>query len=106
MGKINDEMFILTNDKYGEGIAVDYYQNEVSLMRAKMNKDTGDIWPEWVFPQRRQDGKNVPGEKALPWKLTLGVREDAIRKMETLLKIIEMGGKGADGGEDNGDLPF
>ena len=125
MAKIREDFFLLTNAKYGRGIAIDFYGDEVSLVSASKN-ESGDIWAEWCYPQRRMDGKNVPAEKGIPFRLTLGVRGDAIRKLEELLTMLERGKpadedppspygtpqpqefgtspSGAD--KDDGDLPF
>ena len=90
MAKIREDFFLLTNEKYGRGIAIDFYGDEVSLVSASKN-ESGDIWAEWCYPQRRVDGKNVPAEKGIPFRLSLGVRGDAIRKLEKLLAMLERG---------------
>jgi len=85
---IEKENFVKTNEMYGSGIAVEEYKGEYSLQNAKENPQ-GDIWPEWCFPQRRLDGENVPSQKAVPWKLSLGNKQQAVQRVEQLLVILE-----------------
>ena len=115
MAKIREELFLETNAKYGRGVAIDYYGDEVSIMAATRNQ-SGDIWPEWCYPQKRENGANVPSDKSIPFKIRLGVRGDAIRKLEQLLKMLEFSDKPAtpagepspyiDPGNDDTDIPF
>ena len=88
MPKLDESKFISTNEKYGDGIAVDIYKEEYSIVAARKN-DKGDIWPNWVFPQKYVDGKHIPGEKAFPMKLSLGLKEQAIQRLEQLIMVIE-----------------
>lgn len=89
MAKIEENNFIQTNEQYGDGIAIDTYKDEYSLVAAKKNTKTGDIWASWGYPQIREDGENVPGKKCIPWKLNLGLREQAIQRLEQLIMLIE-----------------
>jgi len=83
MGNVDADKFIQTNEQYGDGIAVNIYKNEYSLVAARKNGD--DIWMEWVYPAR-QDG---PGEKKFPLKLSLGMKAEAVQKLEKLIFLIE-----------------
>jgi len=88
MAKIHEDEFIETNEQYGDGIAINIYNSEYSLVAAKRNKN-GDIWAEWCFPQKYVDGKHVAGEKSMPRKLSLGTKEQAIRRLNELIMMIE-----------------
>jgi len=79
--------FIKTNETYNEGILVDIYKNEYSLCLAEEGKD-GKIYKKWMFPQVKD---RQPGEKSIPWKITLGVRQQAIQRLEQLIMMIEKG---------------
>jgi len=94
MPSIDEKMFLETNEKYGDGVAINVYNNEISIVAAKKTEG-GEIYMEWGYPQKRQDGKNVPGQKGIPWKISLGVKEDAVHKLERLLNIVERVGKSA-----------
>lgn len=79
--------FILINEKFKEGIMLDKYQNEYGLCMAQEGED-GKKYLRWVFPQ----GKNrEPGKKAIPMRITLGVKQQAIQRLEQLLMMIEKG---------------
>jgi len=88
MPKIDEGKFIEVNSRYGEGVAVDIYGKEYSLVSAKKNK-SGEIWAEWCYPQKYEDGKRVPGDKGIPVKICLGLKEQAIQRLEQLILIIE-----------------
>ena len=88
MPSIDASKFILMNEQYGEGIAIDTYQNEISLVSARKKEETGEIFMQWVYPVRNADGKSVPGEKMLPWKIRLGSREQALTILVKLAGIL------------------
>jgi len=106
MPKINEADYIETNEQYSRGIAIDRYKNEISIVSADKNKDTGDIWPNWCYPQKRANGENVPGEKAIPMKLRLGLKEQAIQRLEQLIMVIEGRGGTGEYTEDGEEIPF
>jgi len=74
------------NNTYGDGILLDEFRNEFSLVAAK-HKD-GKIYMEWVFPQKR-DGSKQPLDKSLPWKIKLGPRDEAIKVLRFFLAELE-----------------
>ena len=88
MPSIDASKFILITEQYGEGVAVDTYQNEISLVSARKKEETGEIFMQWVYPVRNADGKSVPGEKMLPWKIRLGSREQALTTLVKLAGIL------------------
>ena len=88
MPSIDASKFILMNEQYGEGIAINTYQNEISLVSARKKEETGEIFMQWVYPVRNADGKSVPGEKMLPWKIRLGSREQALTTLVKLAGIL------------------
>jgi len=128
MPAIDEKCFIETNPKYGEGIAIDTYQNEISLVAARKAEDTGEIFMQWVYPLRKVDDKAVPSEKMLPWKIRLGSREQALTTLVKLAGILgvtlvvdknadppapsgtpkppEFGHSPSGADQDDGDLPF
>jgi hypothetical protein len=81
----NQQNFLKTSDTYNEGILLDIYQNEYGLCVAEEGSD-GNIYKKWIFPQTK--GRE-PGPKAIPWKITLGVRQQAIQRLEQLIMMIE-----------------
>ena len=88
MAKINEKDFIEVNVTYGEGVAVDRYGAEYSLITARRNKD-GEIWGVWCYPQAYRDGEWVPGQTAIPVHIVLGVKQQAIQRLEQLIAIVE-----------------
>jgi len=84
----NQQNFLKTSDTYNEGILVDIYKNEYSLCVAEEGKD-GNIYKRWIFPQVKD---RQPGEKSIPWKITLGVKQQAIQRLEQLIMMIENAG--------------
>jgi hypothetical protein len=82
---IKKENFIKTDEKYGSGIGIDVYKNEINICTAHEGKD-GQIFPQWVFPQGKD---RKPIETAIPHKISLGVKQQAIQRIEQLLLMIE-----------------
>jgi hypothetical protein len=77
--------FLKTSETYNEGIVLDVYKNEYGLCVAEEGKD-GKIYKRWVFPQTKD---REPTAKAIPWRITLGVKQQAIQRLEQLIMMIE-----------------
>ena len=86
------------DSKYGEGIIIDEYNGEFSLIVGNRG-DNETLYEQWVYPQKR-DGKG-PIDKSLPWKTKLGKGKEVAR--ETLKALIEMLGPDD---VDSDDIPF
>jgi len=84
----NDIFYEYESSQYGDGVLLNEYRNEYSLVAAK-RKD-GEIYMEWVFPQKR-DGSKEPIDKSLPWKIKLGPKEEAVRVLKFFLEKLEGG---------------
>ena len=100
-----DEKFIITNPKYKEGILIDEYNGNISLVLAQAGKD-GKIYKRWAFSQvyDKETMQNKASDKALPIKLPLG--ESADEAIERLLELArELGWVERKGGDD-GSIPF
>ena len=101
MPAIDNDKFIVTDQKYNSGFTIDEYNGKISIVNARQ-ADDGRTWIEWCFPQKRKDGENVPGDKALPWKILLGKnREEAIKTWETVRNML----RGENEGNDYNSVP-
>lgn len=99
------ETFIMTNSQYKQGFEVSEYNGKFSLCSSNEGKD-GKIWFKWVFPQNKD---KEPIDKAIPMKVELGSRENAIARLKKAIEFVEtyedlVGGDGDDGHDD--DIPF
>ncbi len=108
----NEIFYKYESSQYGDGILLNEYRNEFSLVAAKRKDD--EIFMEWVFPQKR-DGSKEPIDKSLPWKIKLGPKAEAIKVLKFFLEELEGGTSTSDdipndGGEKNDsfddDIPF
>jgi hypothetical protein len=81
-----DIFYEYESSSYGDGILLNEYRNEFSLVAAR-RKD-GETYMEWVFPQKR-DGSKEPIDKSLPWKIKLGPRTEAIKVLKFFLEKLE-----------------
>jgi hypothetical protein len=110
---MNNEIFYeYESSPYGDGILLNEYRGEFSLVAAK-RKD-GETYMEWVFPQKR-DGSKEPINKSLPWKIKLGPKTEAIKVLKFFLEKLEGDtsfpddipddNRGKDGPYDD-DIPF
>ena len=85
---IPENKFIMTDEKYKSGIAIDEYGGKVSVVNARPGKD-GNIYADWCYAQYYDNGEKKPREKALPWKILLGAdRAEAVRNLKSLLAIV------------------
>ena len=90
MPEIKLGLFKMTDVKYQRGVAIDNYQGRVSLQTARSG-DSG-IWADWVYPQKRVDGENEPGEKAIPSGVVLGQgAAEAIKTLEFFIDVLKNG---------------
>ena len=108
----NEIFYEYDSTTYGDGILLNEYRNEFSLVAAK-SKD-GEIYMEWVFPQKR-DGSKEPITKSLPWKIKLGPKTEAIKVLKFFLEKLEGDTSFSDDISDNNrgkddpyddDIPF
>ena len=96
------EVFIEQEDsKYNEGVLLDYYNGQYSLVRARRGSN-GTVYKDWCFPQNKD---RAPGPKSLPWKITLGAREEAISALRQILDALT-GGNSPEADAVQGDVPF
>jgi hypothetical protein len=84
----NETFYKYPSSPYGDGILLNEYRNEFSLVAAK-RKD-GKTYMEWVFPQKR-DGSKEPIEKSVPWKIKLGSKAEAIAVLRFFLDKLDGG---------------
>lgn len=85
MGNIDFDLFKLISEEYGEGVSIENYKGVVSLVACNQKDD--EVWKQWAFPQKRVNGENVPGNKALPIKIKIGT--DKKTSIETLQFFID-----------------
>ena len=86
--------------KYKEGFAIDEYQGEYFMVRAQVGKD-GKLYARWMRPML---GKDKVSEKSIPWKISLGNKQQAIQRLEQLIMHIE--GRTTPGELPPDDIPF
>lgn len=79
------ETYVETNNQYLQGAVLDEYNNKYSICSANEGKD-GKIYLQWAFPQDRD---KQPRPKAIPWKVSLGDRSQAIKTLEYFLKVLK-----------------
>lgn len=99
--------FKLDND-YGDMVLLEKYGDRYSVCSAQEGKD-GGVYKRWCYPQRRVEGKNVPAEKGIPMKVTLGNRNQAVTILQGMLAaLMPPVNNPAPSGKpvDDGDIPF
>ena len=81
------QIFFKTNEQYGEGLVLEKYNEQFGIYSAQESRDpNGTLYKKWAFPQRRQDGKNVPSDKAIPLGVKLGNQREAINILRYFLE--------------------
>ena len=99
---IQEKTFIETNEKYGDGFAIDEYQGEYFLTRVQRGQD-GNLYQRWMKPFIRKDELS---EKPMPWKIGLGNKQQAIQRLEQLMMHIEGRQKQRDESYPGDDIPY
>jgi len=78
--------FKLENSQYNEVLMLEKRGDDYGIVLAQESKE-GTNYKRWVFPQRRVDNKNVPAEKAIPLRVPLGNRDQAVRILTAMLNV-------------------
>lgn len=84
--------YIETSEQYKQGVVLDEYGDKISICSAQEGKD-GKTYLEWAFPQ---DKDRKPRSKSLPWKVTIGDKQEAIRILKAYVAVLE----GKEGGQE------
>ena len=100
--------FYLTNEEFKSGFILEEYNGVYSLVNAYKPVD-GDPKMKWGYIEKREKGpddkwEGKPGKK-LPWKIELGMREEAIERLTSVLKELEAEYEGPQP-MDDGSVPF
>ena len=93
--------FIVTDEQNNRGIALEEYNGKLSLTKGNIGRD-GNQYFEWGYPQRDR----APQEKAIPWKIILGDKQEAIEVLNRILSVLLDGKVQDDQGEITDDIPF
>ena len=80
--------FEIPNDKYGQGILLNEYNETFSLVSARKPKEgDGTVYMEWCYPQRDRKPLEKNGELVtVPFKVSLGNQRQAIEVLKYFLK--------------------
>ena len=97
----------IPNSNYGEVIIVEKYNDQYGLVLGKKGDKGGTVFKKWCFPEFKKE----PGKKAVPWKLPLGNRDDAVKVIRALAAAFGIGvpggqGKAPQSSADDDSLPF
>ena len=93
----------LESSKYNELVVLEKRGDDYGIALAQESQNNGTNYMKWVFPQKRVDGKNVPNEKAIPFRIPLGNRTEAV---SLLLQLLAALGHPATGKPSDSDPPF
>ena len=79
------EIFLEDPDsKWNEGIMLQEYHGVFSLVSAnKSTNSEGTVWMRWGFPQNKD---KKPIDKAIPWKIRLGSKRQAVKTLQYFLE--------------------
>ena len=100
-----EETFVETDMQYHNGVCMEEYREEIGICRANRGND-GKVYTKWGFPQQGKDRK--PAEKAIPWKIILGSRSQAIQILESFLEELKNESNSEQPEKDpiDNDIPF
>ena len=89
-----DEDFAIPipGSKYGEIIIINEYKGQYSLVLGRETEEK--TYMQWVFPQGKD---RQPAEKAIPLKIPLGNRDDAVETVRQIAIAFGLSIEGNDG---------
>ena len=94
--------FIMTDEQWKNGVALEEYGGKISIVRANEGKD-GQVYVKWGYPQKNK----APIEKAIPWKVELGDRDEAVSILNRFLIELDAGNDPVNAPpEDSEPIPF
>jgi len=83
---MRDSTFIIMDKEYKSGLCLDDFNDQISICSARRGKEDDKVYLDWIFPQG-QDRK--PISKSLPWKISLGDINRAIKILHALGNRLE-----------------
>ena len=94
------EIFLEDPDsKWNEGIMLEEYNGVFSLVSANKSQNSeGTVYKKWGFPQNKD---RAPTDKAIPWKVRMGSKRQAVKTLQYFLEQLTNGEP-----EDTEDTPF
>ena len=72
--------FVIIDEQWRNGVALEEYGGKFSLVRAYQDRDDG-VRLKWGYGQKDK----APMEKAIPWKVELGDRDTAVSVLNRFL---------------------
>ncbi len=88
MAAIENRLFKETDQQYHKGVAIDNYNGKISLVSADTGTD-GNIYAQWVYGQKRENGQNVPGDRTFPMKVLIGSsKQEALETLQFFMDLI------------------
>lgn len=83
---------------WNEGIMLEEYNGVFSLVSANKSRNSeGTVYKKWGFPQNKD---KQPINKAIPWKVRLGSKRQAVKTLQYFLEQL------TNNGTEAPDLPF
>ena len=79
-----ETFYPLPGSQYNEGIILEEYNEEYSLILAQKPQGNGTVYKRWVFPEYKKE----PSKKAIPWKITLGNQREAVAALKHFLGLL------------------
>ena len=94
--------FVITDEQWKNGVALEEYGGKFSLVRAYEGND-GATYVKWGYGQKNK----APMEKAMPWKVELGDKEQAASILQRFLIELEAPNDPVNAPDTDGEpIPF
>jgi hypothetical protein len=77
--------YIEIDDQYRSGVCLNEYDGKISICSAHQDNDD-TVYLDWIYPQTKD---RKPSEKMLPWKITLGKPDEALKRLHYLARMLE-----------------
>lgn len=74
----------IDSSQYGDGVKLQDYKGTFFVIATKYNSE-GEVFMQWAFPQVNRK----PTEKAIPFKVSLGTKKEAIETLELFVATLK-----------------
>lgn len=101
--------FKLAESHYNEVLLLEKYGDNYGIVLSQESKQGGTNYKRWVYPQRRVDNKNEPADKAIPHRIPLGSKTQALTILQGMIASLRQEvakGQGLPKTKDREDIPF
>ncbi len=91
---------VVLEGEYGDAVILEEYNGTYSLVSGQKSKTNDKVYSRWAFPQLKD---KQPGPKAMPIKVKLGKKDEAIGVLTNMIQSLSWNNEAP---KNDSDVPF